>query len=497
MDILSFILGLQKGKSMGGGSSADVRYVTFIGADGTVLYKKAVAVGDDCVDVVTKGLISTPTKESTAQYDYTYSGWSLISGGAASSSALASVTEDRTVYAAFTANVRYYTITYYDSDGTTVLKTATLAYGSNANYEPKKDGYMLVGWMPELVTVKGNASYTAVWEVDQGWLVKLSAPTYTDYENMKGIEYSPDCTRAFVNAKNRVVMFDTTVEPWVELYSHAYTGSGTSHVPTGLCLSSDGKLLFASHQGKNSATEPGVLMFSVDGDTLTQLNRLSIGSVNAGSEVYSIALSPDETELAVSWWTPQQISFFNVATGENTKTITHSANVYGPVIKYSPCGTKLFAIAAASGRPFCVYDLENNNANVASTYLEDTSIHGKGMAWSPDNKYFAIASATQKVLLFDTSTVPYTSVSIDLSRYSVKYATCVAFSPDGDLLAFGLSEYPYMGVLDMETLTLKDQPRENPPGFSINSIVFNNDTTRLAASHMSTKKPITLYKVRR
>lgn len=164
MDILSFILGLQKGKSMGGGSSADVRYVTFVGADGTVLYKKPVAVGDDCVDVAAKGLISTPTKEMDVAATYTYSGWSLTEGGAASSSALKSVTEDRTVYAAFTANVRYYTITYYDSDGTTVLKTATLAYGSNANYTPEKDGSSFVGWTPEIVTVVGDASYTATWE---------------------------------------------------------------------------------------------------------------------------------------------------------------------------------------------------------------------------------------------------------------------------------------------------------------------------------------------
>jgi hypothetical protein len=147
----------------GGGSSADVRYVTFIGADGTELYKKPVAVGDDCVDVAAKGLISTPTKESTVAEVYTYSGWSLTEGGATSSSALKNVTEDRTVYAAFTASVRYYTITYYDSDGMTVLKTASLAYGSNPNYMPEKEGHSFVGWTPEMVTVEGDASYTAAW----------------------------------------------------------------------------------------------------------------------------------------------------------------------------------------------------------------------------------------------------------------------------------------------------------------------------------------------
>ena len=147
----------------GGGSVAGVHYVTFIGADGTELYKRPVADGDDCADIVARGLISTPTKESTVSQTFTYSGWSFTEGGETNSAALANVTEDRTVYAVFTASVRHYTITYYDSDGTTVLKTASLAYGSNPNYMPEKEGHSFVGWTPETTNVEGDASYTAAW----------------------------------------------------------------------------------------------------------------------------------------------------------------------------------------------------------------------------------------------------------------------------------------------------------------------------------------------
>lgn len=153
--------------SITGGGSADVRYVTFM--NGSVeLYKKAVAVGDDCVDVVSKGLIETPTKESTAQYSYTYYGWGASDGGAADSTILQNITEDKTVYAIFTAAVRYYTITWLDDDGVTVLKTESLAYGSTPSYTPSKDGHSFSNWVPELATVTGDASYTAV------WLAKLS-----------------------------------------------------------------------------------------------------------------------------------------------------------------------------------------------------------------------------------------------------------------------------------------------------------------------------------
>lgn len=40
-----------------------------------------------------------------------------------------------------------FTVTYYDSDGTTVLDTKTVEKDGNAeNYQPQKDGYTFVGW---------------------------------------------------------------------------------------------------------------------------------------------------------------------------------------------------------------------------------------------------------------------------------------------------------------------------------------------------------------
>lgn len=144
------------------GGSADVRYVTFMNGN-TELYRKPVAVGDDCVDVYHKGLIEKPTKESTAQYNYVFYGWGASDGGAADGNILKNITEDKTVYAVFTAVVRTYTITYYDEDGTTVLKTEQVAYGSVPSYAPTKSGYAFESWTPTPVAVTGNASYTAVW----------------------------------------------------------------------------------------------------------------------------------------------------------------------------------------------------------------------------------------------------------------------------------------------------------------------------------------------
>lgn len=149
----------------GGGASGDerVKYVTFM-HNGMELIKYPVISGDTCHDPVSKSLIGTPTKESTAQYEYTHNGWSLTEGGSASTSALANVTEDRVVYAAFSSTVRKYTITYYDSDGVTVLKTESLAYGEMPSYAPTKGDYVLDAWIPAVASVTGDMSYSATWK---------------------------------------------------------------------------------------------------------------------------------------------------------------------------------------------------------------------------------------------------------------------------------------------------------------------------------------------
>lgn len=146
------------------GSAAGVHYVTFMSHDGTTeLYKRPVADGDNCADPVERGLISAPTKESTVQYDYSLVGWATTPNGAWDETALNSVTEDKTVYAAYASVVRYYTITYYDDDGTTVLATKSFAYGSMPSYTPTKVGFSFAGWTPATTTVTGDASYIAQW----------------------------------------------------------------------------------------------------------------------------------------------------------------------------------------------------------------------------------------------------------------------------------------------------------------------------------------------
>ena len=107
---------------------------------------------------------SNPTKASTAQYSYSFTGWSLTAGGSANSNALKAVTENRDVYAAFSNTVRKYTVRFYN--GTALVQTVSdVPYGSGASYTgdtptkndvEKPEDYEFTGWSPAPDKITGN-----------------------------------------------------------------------------------------------------------------------------------------------------------------------------------------------------------------------------------------------------------------------------------------------------------------------------------------------------
>ena len=135
--------------------------VTWKNEDGTVLETNTdVAYGE-----TPQYNGATPTKAPTAQYAYTFSGWSPT---------IANVTGDVTYTATFTEVENKYTVTFVDEDGTTVLKAATeYTYGTPAASIVKPDDptkqataqytYTFAGWSPEIADVTANAIYTATY----------------------------------------------------------------------------------------------------------------------------------------------------------------------------------------------------------------------------------------------------------------------------------------------------------------------------------------------
>ena len=370
MDITSFVLGYKKGKAGGGGATHPLHTVTFMSEYGSEeLYKRSVVDGDDCADVVARGLLAAPAKASTAQYNYIYSGWSRVGGASASSDALASVTADRTVYAAFKSEVRVYTITYLDEDGS-VLKTESLAYGAMPSYAPEKVGYDFDTWSPKLGTVTGDAIYTASWKAKMGLSHVVTLDT-------SGVSGEKNC--AAVNNTGSLVVFGvggsvstqyiygfnlmgespTAIEYdakstkyWStlafnyngkKLYGSG-TASGSGH-GTVMAVSEDGsaeyETYFYPNTGRNNiAPSPVSDVWAYKNSSQLVLSNGTKISINYRFTM--AALSPDGVYLAYcsnsGTGTELGVKIYNITTGQLFKTVT-TASTYE--VSYNASGTML------------------------------------------------------------------------------------------------------------------------------------------------------------
>lgn len=135
--------------------------VNFYNDDGTVLLGRAST--DSANNAVYPN--GTPTKESTAQYDYKFAGWALTVGGTIDAEALRGVTADRNVYAVFNSILRYYTVNFYN--GETLLDTRTVAYGGSASYDGSSlqsttvndpENWNFSGWSPDPSYITGDTN---------------------------------------------------------------------------------------------------------------------------------------------------------------------------------------------------------------------------------------------------------------------------------------------------------------------------------------------------
>ena len=173
-------------------------YLNYYNYDGsTLLYTESILDGGN-------GAYSgTSTRAATAQYTYTFAGWSTQTDQyTVEPSATQHVVADRNVYAVFTRTVNTYTVTWENYDGTVLRTDTNVAYGTDPSWGqamPTKDGQTAQGWTPALAPITGNTTYTATY-----------LPTYTVY---------------FYNGSTLL----QTVQNVVQGSSATYTGSTPHH----------------------------------------------------------------------------------------------------------------------------------------------------------------------------------------------------------------------------------------------------------------------------
>ena len=109
----------------------------------------------------------TRANSTDGHYSYTFAGWALEPDAqAADPSAMDNIIADRTVYAAYTWNVRTYTVVWNNSNGTRLETDENVPWGATPTYDGStpqnpSGSAPFTKWTPDIAAVTGDATYTA------------------------------------------------------------------------------------------------------------------------------------------------------------------------------------------------------------------------------------------------------------------------------------------------------------------------------------------------
>ena len=159
--------------------------ITFVNDDGTELQNNRLEK-----DVTPKYTGATPTKAATAEFTYTFAGWTPE---------VVAVTGDAEYKATFTATKNSYTITWKNDNGS-VIDTTTVEYGVVPTHADATKAataefiYTFAGWTPEVAAVTGDATYTATYTATALITVTFDANggTFSDNETVKTVSVASD-----------------------------------------------------------------------------------------------------------------------------------------------------------------------------------------------------------------------------------------------------------------------------------------------------------------
>ena len=150
-----------------------VKYIS----DGEILYADALLPGEEVP------IIDDPTKESTTQHNYTFKGWSL-DGETVTTIPKIMGEEDLIFTALYDEELATFTVRFIN--GSTVLQTVTVPYGSDALYtgdtpvSDEGDDYTFEGWNPSPENITEDTDCYAVFAEP----FSLADATWADISNI-------------------------------------------------------------------------------------------------------------------------------------------------------------------------------------------------------------------------------------------------------------------------------------------------------------------------
>ena len=188
--------------------------VTFFDEDGTTLLKT------EDVDYGTGATAPTnPTKAPTAEFIYIFDKWDKE---------FSNITSELSVKAVYKATKNKYKVTFFDEDGTTVLKTEDVEYGSSATApaNPTKAPtaefiYTFDKWDKEFSNITSELSVKAVYKATKNkYKVTFFDEDGTTVLKTEDVEYGSSATAPANPTKANTPEFAYTFDKWDKEYTN-------------------------------------------------------------------------------------------------------------------------------------------------------------------------------------------------------------------------------------------------------------------------------------
>lgn len=269
--------------------------------------------------------ISTPTKASTAQYDYGFVGWnSQDEQETAEANVLNNIVADKNVYAAFSKQIRSYTVSFYIYSGSQLLGTDTVPYGGNASDSgivvPAKTStaqyrYVFDGWNSNsgqtaaeegvLNNITGNKSvYAAYKPVIRTYTVRFMNGT-TVLQTVNDVPYGGDATYTGSTPRHPTAPDD-------------YTFIGFDPDGTAITGNTDCRAVYILNPKE-------LRYWNYDGTELLHTELVEVGADGSWNGTSSKPSTAEHSYIFLGWNTSKNAS---VADENATKNLTADRDVY-------------------------------------------------------------------------------------------------------------------------------------------------------------------------
>ncbi len=274
---------------------------------------------------------SNPEKPDTTEDDFTFDGWYDAKTGGNKVTSFSTITGNVTYYARYTSEKNKYTYTFYDEDGTSVLGTDNVAYGTQieAPTNPTKTAdddyvYIFAGWydakeggnkVESFGTVSGNVSYYARYTQKAACTITFYNEDGTDVLDTKKIAEGAQIVAPTDPAKQEDDDFAYSFDGW---YDAATGGNKVTSFGT----ASGNKSYYARF---NNVAKYYVIFYAEDGVTPLDSKKVAEGT--------QIVAPNNPTKAADAEYIYTFDAWYDAATGGNK--VTEFGTVDGPKTYYA------------------------------------------------------------------------------------------------------------------------------------------------------------------